>query len=213
MISPSPTQQPPGPQPEQKNVSSTPLRPGQSPRARRAKKFFRPVLRSTYYGVTWIQRHIFLAIIVLLLLGASSYATAYVVTQGFDPLHEIAVHDQGSASHIKDWLSALRAGNADRLDALQSQMLQTNTQPDAASLVSRYGEPQTGNTWVSMSVLGTHGAADPALESFVEVDIAGPGQGNTISSVLIVHFTTVPAAQGRIFSIDVLTPRQFIHLM
>lgn len=211
MISPSPTQQPPGLQPEPKN--STPVRPGQSPVARRTKKIFKPILRGMYYGVTWIQRHILWAILVILLVGASSYATAYVATQGFDPLHEIAAHDQGSANHIRAWLDALRAGNASKLNALQSDMLQTKVQPDTASLVSQYGQPQTGNMWVSISILGVHGAADPTLESFIEVDLAGPGQGNTASSILIVHFTTVSAAQGRIFAIDILTPRQFIHLM
>jgi hypothetical protein len=208
MISPSPTQQPPAPQPEQKKVSSTSIkiRPGQGPGARRAKNFFRPIIRSLYYIITWIRRHFFLAIILVILLGGSSYATAYFVTRGFDPLHDIAVHDQGSADHIRAWLDALRDGNAAQLNALQAQMLQANSQPDPQSLVNSYGQPETGDTWVSIEVAGVHNGVDAGLDSFVEVDLSGPGQGGTISSIVFIHFTTVPAVGGRIFSIDVLAP-------
>ncbi len=187
--------------------------PGQGPNARRAKNFFRPIVRSLYYIITWLRGHFFLAIILLIVLGASSYATAYFATRHFDPLHDIAVRDQGSADHIRAWLDALKSGNAARLSALQAAMLQTNIQPDAQSLVNTYGEPETGATWVSISVAGVHNGVDAGLDSFVEVDISGAaGGGSTITSVLFVHFTTVPAIGGRIFSIDVTTPRQPILL-
>lgn len=210
MISPSPTQQPPAPQPEQKKASSTPvkIRPGQGPGARRAKNFFRPVIRAMYYLITLIRKHFFLAVILLLLFGVSIYATVYYETQGFDPLHAIAVHDQGSADHIRAWLNALRNGNAAQLAAIQATMLQTAIQPDAQSLVNQYG---TGETWVSIEVAGVHNGADLGLDSFVEVDLSAPGGGSTISSILFVHFTTVPALGGRIFAIDVTTPRSPIQ--
>jgi hypothetical protein len=213
MISPSPTQQPPSPQPEEKKASSTIVkRPSQSPGARRAKNFFRPIIRALYYLITWIRKHFFLAIILLLLVGASSYATAYYETQGFDPLHAIAVRDQGSADHIRAWLDALRNGNVARLNALQANMLQTTIQPDAQSLVNRYGEKQTGQAWVSIEVAGVNNGADAGLDSFVEVDLSTPGGGSTINSILLIHFTTVPAVGGRIFSIDVTTPRSPIQV-
>jgi len=214
MISPSPTQQPPAPQPEQKKISSSSskVRPGQSRGARRAKNFFRPIIRSMYYLITWLRGHFFLAIILILLLGASSYATTYFATRGFDPLHDIAVHDQGSADHIGAWLEALQSGNAARLNALQADMLQTKLQPDPQSLVNSYGQPQTGDTWVSIEAVGVHNGVDAGLDSFVEVNLSGPGGGSTISSILLVHFTTVPAIGGRIFSIDVTTPRQAIQV-
>jgi len=164
-----------------------------------------------YYLITWIRRHFFLAIILVLLLGGSSYATAYFATRGFDPLHDIAAHDQGSADHIRAWLDALRDGNAARLSSLQAAMLQTTVQPDPQSLVNSYGQPQTGDTWVSMEVAGVHNGVDAGLDSFVEVDLAGPG-GSTVSSIVLFHFTTVPAVGGRIFSIDITTPRQPIQV-
>src|SRR5579864_5820425 len=140
MISPSPTQQPPSPQPEEKKaISTTVKRPSQSPGARKAKNFFRPIIRALYYLITWIRKHFFLAVIILLLFGASSYATAYYETQGFDPLHAIAMHDQGSADQIRAWLDALRNGNAAQLAAIQATMLQTTIQPDAQTLVTQYG--------------------------------------------------------------------------
>ena len=213
MISPSPTQQPPSPQPEEKKASSTTVkRPSQSPGARKAKNFFRPIIRALYYLITWIRKHFFLAIILLLLVGASSYATAYYETRGFDPLHSIAVRDQGSADHIRAWLDALRNGNAARLNALQANMLQTTIQPDAQSLVNRYGQLQTGQAWVSIEVAGVNNGADAGLDSFVEVDLSAPGGGSTINSILLIHFTTVPAVGGRIFAIDVTTPRSPIQV-
>jgi hypothetical protein len=215
MISPSPTQQPPAPQAEQKKASTTSvkIRPGQGPGARRAKTFFRPIIRATYYLITWIRKHFFLAVILLLLVGVSSYATAYYEMQGFDPLHAIAVRDQGSADHIGAWLKALRAGNAAQLNALQANMIQTTIQPDAQSLVNQYGQPQTGEAWVSIEVAGVNNGADAGLDSFVEVDLSAPGGGSTISSIVLIHFTTVPAVGGRIFSIDVTTPRSPIRVV
>jgi hypothetical protein len=214
MISPSPTQQPPAPQAEQKQASATSvkIRPGQTSGARRAKNFFRPIIRAMYYLITWIRKHFFLAVILLLLLGASSYATAYFKTRGFDPLHAIAVRDQGSADHIRAWLNALRAGDAVQLNALQATMLQTTVQPDAQSLVNQYGQPQTGGAWVSIEVAGVHNGVDAGLDSFVEVDLSAPGGGSTISTIVLIHFTTVPAVGGRIFSIDVTTPRSSIRV-
>ncbi len=164
-----------------------------------------------YYLITWIRKHFFLAVILLLLVGVSSYATAYYETQGFDPLHAIAVRDQGSANNIKAWLGALRNGNAAQLAAIQATMLQTTIQPDAQSLVNQYGQPQTGETWVSIEVAGVHNGVDQGLDSFVEVDLSAPG-GSTINSILLIHFTTVPAVGGRIFSIDVTTPRSAIQV-
>jgi len=214
MISPSPTQQPPAPQAEQKTASTTSvkIRPGQTRGARRAKNFFRPIIRAMYYLITWIRKHFFLAVILLLLVGVSSYATAYYETQGFDPLHAIAVRDQGSAKNIRAWLDALRNGNAAQLAALQANMLQTTIQPDAQSLVNQYGQPQTGEAWVSIEVAGVHNGVDQGLDSFVEVDLSAPGGGSTINSILLIHFTTVPAVGGRIFSIDVTTPRSAIQV-
>jgi hypothetical protein len=214
MISPSPTQQPPAPQPEQKKVSSSSnkIRPGQGAGVRRAKNFFRPIIRSLYYIITWIRRHFFLAVILVLVLAGSSYATAYFATRGFDPLHDIAVHDQGSADHIRDWLDALRDGNAAKLNSLQAAMLQTTVVPDPQTLVNTYGQPETGDTWVSIEVAGVHNGVDAGLDSFVEVDLSGPGGGSTVSTILLVHFTTVPAVGGRIFSIDTATPRQPIQV-
>jgi len=213
MISPSPTQQPPAPQPEEKKASSTTVkRPSQSPGARKAKNFFRPIIRALYYLITWIRKHFFLAIILLLLVGASSYATAYYETRGFDPLHAITMRDQGSADHIRAWLYALRDGNVARLNALQANMLQTTIQPDAQSLVNRYGQLQTGQAWVSIEVAGVNNGADAGLDSFVEVDLSASGGGSTISSIVFIHFTTVPAVGGRIFAIDVTTPRSPIQV-
>ena len=160
-----------------------------------------------YYLITWVRGHFFLAIIVLLALGTSIYATAYYETQGFDPLHTIAVRDAGSAQHIGAWLDALRNGDAARLASLQSDMVQTTIQPDVQSLVTRYGQPQTGDTWVSIRVAGVHDGVDAGLDSFVELDLSGPGGGSTISRIVFIHFTTIPALGGRIFAIDVTTPR------
>ncbi len=217
MISPSPTQQPPAPQPEQKKVSSTPIRPrvGQTPTALFIKSIFRPIFKGIYYLFRWIGGHKLITLALILVVLASSVITTYVTTRALpfasnDSLKPIAAYDQGSADHIKAWLDALQNGNAAKLNALQAIMVQTSVQPDTQSLVSRYGQPQTGQTWIFIKVLGVHTGTDPGLDSFVEVDLSAPGGGSTISSVLLIHFTTVPALGGRIFAIDVMTPRQII---
>ncbi len=219
MISPSPTQQPPAPQPEQKKVSSTPSgkRLGRTPAALFVKSMLRPIFRGIYYLLQLIRGHKLVTLALILVLLASSSVTTYVTTGSWpfvnpDPLLPIAAADLNSANHIRNWLYALRDGNAGKMQAVQADMLQTTLQPDPASLVGRYGQPQTGNTWVSISVIAVHTASDrTTLDSFVEVDLAAPAATRgTISSIVIFHFTTVPATQGRIFVIDVLAPRQYL---
>jgi hypothetical protein len=219
MLSPSPTRQPPAPQPEQKKTSSTPSkrRLGRTPTALFVKSVFRPIFKGIYYVLRLIRGHKLIALALILVLLASSSITTYVATGSWplvsvDPLLPIAATDLNSANHIRDWLYALRDGNTSKLQALEADMLQTNLQPDPASLVARYGQPQTGNTWVSISVMAVHTASDRlSLDSFVEVDLAAPASTkDTISSIVIFHFTTVPAAKGRIFVIDVLPPRQYL---
>ncbi len=218
MISPSPTRQPPAPQPEQKKVSSTPSgrRLGRTPAALFVKSMLRPIFRGIYYLLQLIKGHKLATLALILVLLASSSVTTYVTTGSWpfvsvDPLLPIAATDLNSANHIRNWLYALHDGNASKMQAVQADMLQTTLQPDPASLVGQYG-PQTGITWVSISVIAVHTAVDrTTLDSFVEVDLAAPAATkDTISSIVIFHFTTVPAAKGRIFVIDVLAPRQYL---
>lgn len=215
MISPSPTQKAPVQAPEQKKVSSTPvkLRAGQTPAARFVKNIFRPILKGIYYTLQWIRGHKLLTLVLILVLLVSSFVTNYFVTGAVpfvtnDPLQRIAVVDPASANNIGDWLHALRNGNVDRLNALQAQMLQSTTKPDPTSLVSQYSQPQTGKTWKAITVLGIQAAAgDAGLDSFVEIDLSGAHDATTVGSVLVIHFTTVPRVRGGIFMIDVLPPR------
>jgi len=220
MLSPSPTQQPPAPQPEKK-ATSTPARPraGQSPTAKFIKAIFRPILKGLYYLIQGMRKHKLVALAVIIILVASYMLTTYAVTRALpfgigatDPLQSIATHDPSSADHIRDWIYALRDGNANRLKALQANMLQTNLQPDADSLVSRYGQPQTGISWVSIEVIGVHAASDTSLDSFIEVNLGSAGGSKTtVGSILLLHFTTVPSLQGRIFVIDVMPSRQYLQ--
>ena len=219
MISPSPTRQPPEAQAESaKKVSSTPARrrPVQSPGVRSVKSIFRPIFKGIYYLLQFIKGHKLITLAIILALLGSSAITSYVTTGSVpfvthDPLSPIAAYDQGSADHIRAWLSALQGGDVTALTALQASMVQTNTQPDPSSLVNRFGK-QSGQTWLSIEVVGVHmgeAGVDLGLDSFVEIDLSAGG--SNVSSVLLIHFTTVPAIGGQIFTIDVLNPRQTIH--
>jgi hypothetical protein len=107
---------------------------------------------------------------------------------------------------VKNWLYALRDGNATSMSLLQSQLIMSQP-PSVSQLISQFSQPQGHVTWQSINVTGVYSQADTTLDSFVSVNIIGTGPGGSVKGVLIFHFTTLPQQQGRLLFIDVLSFR------
>src|SRR5258706_3143560 len=83
ITSPSPTQQPQPPEqkaPEQKKVTYTRPRVGQSPAALFVKKILRPIFKGLYHVFRFIGGHKLITLVMLLLLIVSAIPANFAVT-------------------------------------------------------------------------------------------------------------------------------------
>ncbi len=208
MISPTPTQQQPQTnqkvEPEAKKaVKSTPTRrrAGQTPAARFVKAILRPIFKVLYYIMRAIGSHKLLTAGIILLLLASIFATNYATTGelplgiGSDPFNFHVNGGNGGGDLVKNWLYALRDGNAATLQLLDQNMSQP---PNPSQLVSQYSQAQAHLTWKSINVIGVHSEADTSVDSFIEVDVSSHGPGGDTTGFMIWHFVTINGQNGEL---------------
>ncbi len=217
MLSPSPTQQPPAPAPEQKKVGLTPIKPriGQAPLARFIKSIFRPIFRMLYYLLQWIRRHKLPSLLILVFFVASIFATNYVVTKNIsstssaDPLsRSIATGRANGLNDIKTWLDALRQGDLISMQNVEKR-IPSAQRPASATYVLEFSEKSGGVTWKSVKLIGDSLAADKVTEDvFVELDITDAQGAN---GIVIWHFAIIPSLDGAILSIDLVSFRQALQ--
>src|SRR5579859_556693 len=221
MISPSPTQ--PTPEAEKstepKQIRSTPSRKrmGESPGALFAKRLLRPIFKGFYYGIQGIRGHKLLALGMIVLLLATISATTFFTTGqwpmgiGSDQF-QLPVHSSSSSNsavlgdHVKNWLYALRDGNAAKLALVRAE-LAMSTPPDPNQLVAQFSEPQGHLTWKSINVAGVYPQSDTTVDSFVSVDVEGNGPGGATKGIMVWHFVTLPQQQGRLLSLELVSFR------
>ena len=207
MISPSPTQQPPS-TPERVQPGSTPIRPrtGDTPAARFFKALFRPIFKVFYFVISGIRTHKILTLLAILLLVGSISATMKITTGeypfgiGNDPFN---FHTNGStppADHIKNWLYAMRDGNATEMSLIQQEMIMSQP-PSVSTLISQYSQTQGHVSWKAITTIGSYNESDTTTDSFVEVDISSQGPGGNVTGIMIWHFTTL---SGRILTVDLI---------
>ncbi len=217
MISPSPTQPPQAPSPERKEVKITPVRKrtGETPLALFIKALLRPIIKIFYYLVRAIRTHKLLTLVAILLLIASISATTYAATGSFpfgigrDPFN-FHIRGNGGGDQIKNWLYALRDGDVTKLQLLEAG-LSMQQPPDPTQLVNQYSQPQGHITWTSINVIGSYSQSDMTLDSFVSIDFTGSGPGGPTKGIMIWHFVSVPAAQGRLLTIDLVSFRPVLQ--
>lgn len=200
--------------PEKKEVQLSPIkrRVGQTPLALVIKAILRPIFKLLYYTLRGVRSHPLLTLALLLLLAASISLTSYATTGVFpfgignDPFNFHIRGGDGGGDHVKNWLFALRDGNVTNMSLLQSELTMSQP-PDPNQLVAQLSQPKAHVQWKSMNVLSVSTEADTTVDSFVEVDFTGPGPGGNVNGIMIWHFTTLPQAQGRILSIDLVSLR------
>lgn len=214
MISSSPTQQPPTPsdppvakQPEPK--PSLRRRPGESPEALFVKSILRPFIKGIYYLLRAIQGHKLLTVLAIILLLASISTTTFFTTGQLpfgiasDPFNFHIRGGDGGGDQVKNWLTALRDGDATKL-ALDQAGLAMSQPPDPNQLVTQYSQPKAHLSWKAINVAGVYSQADTTVDSFVSIDFVGPGPGGGVNGIMVWHFTTL---QGRILFIDLVSFR------
>jgi hypothetical protein len=209
MLSPSPTQPPPAPPaPEQARPALTPIqrRTGQTPGARFIKAILRPFFKVFYYIVKGIRTHKLFTLLAIVLLVASISFTMKVATGTFpfgigsDPFNFQTNGGNGGGDHVKNWLYALRDGNATQMSLIQQELIMSQP-PDVPTLISEYSQTQANVTWKSINTIGSYSESDTTTDSFVEVDISTKGPGGSVTGIMIWHFTSL---QGRILTIDLV---------
>ncbi len=217
MISPSPTQPPqkaPASEEQKVVVRATPhkRRPGETPFALFIKAIFRPIIKLFYYLIRAIRMHKLLTLVVILLLIASISATTYVTTGslpfgiGHDPFNFQVHGGDGGGSYVQNWLYALRDGDLAKLELLQAG-LSSQQAPDPSQAISQFSQSQGHLTWTSINLIADYSQPDGTVDSFVSVEVSGNGPGGSAKGVIVWHFITDPAAQGRILEIDLVSFR------
>jgi len=209
MLSPSPTQQPPKPEPEQKKVASTPIRPmaGQTPLALFVKGIFRPIFKALYYLLRAISKHKLVTLVLILLLLASSSIATYITTGvlplgiGNDPFNFHVRGGNGGGDAVKNWLYALRDGDATAMSLNERFIPQP---PDPNQFISQFSQAKAHLTWKTINVVGVYPESDGTIDSFVEVDLSATGPGGSVSGFVIWHFVTVQAQGGVIIGIHLV---------
>jgi hypothetical protein len=83
--------------------------------------------------------------------------------------------------------------------------------PDPTQLVNQFSQPQGHITWTSINVIGSYSQSDMTLDSFVSIDFTGSGPGGPTKGIMIWHFVSVPAAQGRLLTIDLVSFRPVLQ--
>jgi hypothetical protein len=232
MISPSPTQPPPAlvPEPnlEQKPevspgrkaseqvFNTTPRkRTGNSPGALVIKAILRPPIKLLYYILAAIRKHKLLSLLAAILLVASISLTSFFTTGswpfgiGSDPYQIRAQNGQPidkAGDHVKNWLYALREGNVTQLNLLESELIQSQP-PDPQQLVDAYSETKAHVHWDAINVIGSATAPDTTVDTLVSIQFSTDGPGGKTSGLLLIHFNTYPAQNGRMFSINIIGAR------
>ncbi len=209
MLSPSPTQQPPAPAPEKKEVARTPLKPrmGETPQALFAKSIFRPIFKGIYYLLRGIRTHKLVTLVFILILLASSTVATYLTTGslplgiGNDPFNFHIRGGNGGGDAVKNWLYAVRDGDVAAVSLNQRFVKQP---PDPNQLVDQVSQTKAHLTWKSINVMGVYSEANGTIDSFVEVDLSATGPGGSVSGILIWHFTTVQAQGGVIINVSLV---------
>ena len=222
MISPSPAQSPvdqrgPQSEPERRSAALPPPVPEKPQPKRRGsvvKAILRPILKTLYYSIRWIRAHRIAALIAVLLLLASIFATSYFVT-GSVPLvsnsnsvgSSIQSNPQLSVD-VKNWLLALQAGNIDTMISVEKSIDPSTRPPDTALYLLQFSEPRAQVKWTNVSVSSIKTAPDGLVDTYVEVDMTPSptvqAQGGT-RTVVLWHFATDPA--GRIYLLDYVSSR------
>jgi hypothetical protein len=201
MISPSPTQQPPEQtETEEKKATYTRTkRAGETPAALFVKSIFRPIFKGLYYLFRGMRNHKLVTLIMLLLIVGSATAANYAVTGtwplgiGNDPFNFRVHGSNGGGDQVKNWLYALRDGNAVALSLLDKDMSQP---PDPQQLVNQFSQPKGHLTWKTINVINVFQESDTTIDSFVEVDLSATGPGGNVSGYMIWHFLTVSQSGG-----------------
>jgi hypothetical protein len=176
------------------------------------KAMLRPPLKGVYYLIHGIQNHKLLTLSVILLLLISMSATTFFTTGslpfgvGSDPFNFHVAGSDGGGDHIKNWLYALRDGDATKLALIQSELTMAQP-PDPNQLITQYSQAQAHLKWTTINVMGVYSEPDSTVESFVAVDFTANGPGGASNGVVMWHFTTLPSSQGRLLAIDLVSAR------
>jgi len=209
MISPSPTQQPPSESaPERVQPGSTPIRPrtGETPAARFIKALLRPIFKVFYFIISGIRTHKLLTLLTIVLLVGSISATMKVTMGQFpfgigsDPFNFQTNGGTTPPDHIKNWLYAMRDGNATEMSLVQQEMIMSQP-PDVNTLISQYSQTQGHVSWKTITTIGSYSESDTTTDTFIEVDISTKGPGGSVTGIMIWHFTTL---SGRILTVELV---------
>lgn len=163
------------------------------------KALLRPVFKGVYYLIGAVRSHKLITVLVIILLLASATAVNIFET-GYGPFgigydqFNFQVHGSNvGGDQVRNWLYALREGNASTLSILDRFLSQP---PDPQGLVDTFSQPKANLKWVAINVLGYRGEADTTVDSYIEVDLATNGPGNTVNAFAFFHFVTATLASG-----------------
>jgi hypothetical protein len=209
MISPSPAQRPPEKTtPEPKKVAYTPRkRAGETPAALFVKGIFRPVFKGIYYLFRFMRNHKLVSFVMILFILGSAIGVNIAVTKegpfgiGNDPFNFHIRGTTGGGDQVQHWLYALRDGDTTQLALLDIHISQP---PNPQQLVNQFSQPQAHLNWKTITVLSAFQESDTTIDSFVEVDLSGPGPGGNVSGYMIWHFETVAQGGGILVNVNIV---------
>jgi hypothetical protein len=214
ITSPSPTQQPQPPEqkaPEQKKVTYTRPRAGQSPAALFVKNILRPIFKGLYHVFRFVGGHKLVTLVMLLLLIGSAIAANFAVTKewpfgiGNDPFNFHVHGGNGGGDQVKNWMYALRDGNIAALVILDKNMPSPPTSQTLQQYIGQFSQTQGHLSWKTINVAGVSQESDTTVDSFVQVDLSANGPGGAVGGYMIWHFVTVAGQQGEIlFSVSLV---------
>jgi hypothetical protein len=214
ITSPSPTPQPQQPEqkaPEQKKVTYTRPRAGQSPAALFVKRILRPIFKGLYHVFRFVGGHKLVTLVMLLLLIGSAIAANFAVTKewpfgiGNDPFNFHVHGGNGGGDQVKNWMYALRDGNIAALVILDKNMPSPPTSQTLQQDIGQFSQTQGHLSWKTINVAGVSQESDTSVDSFVQVDLSANGPGGAVGGYMIWHFVTVAGQQGEIlFSVSLV---------
>jgi hypothetical protein len=214
ITSPSPTQPPQPPEqkaPEQKKVTYTRPRVGQSPAALFVKNILRPIFKGLYHVFRFVGGHRLVTLVMLLLLIGSAIAANFAVTKewpfgiGNDPFNFHIHGGNGGGDQVKNWMYALRDGNIAALVILDKNMPSPPTSQTLQQYIGQFSQTQGHLSWKAINVVGVSQESDTTVDSFVQVDLSANGPGGAVGGYMIWHFVTVAGQQGEIlFSVSLV---------
>lgn len=214
ITSPSPTQPPQPPEqktPEQKKVTYTRPRTGQSPSALFVKTILRPIFKVLYHVFRFVGGHKLITLVMLLLLIGSAIAANFAVTKewpfgiGNDPFNFHIHGGNGGGDQVKNWMYAMRDGNIAALEILDKNMPQPPTAQELQQDIGQFSQTQGHLSWKTINVIGVFQESDTSVDSFIQVDLSANGPGGAVGGYMIWHFVTVAGQQGEIlFSVSLV---------